>query len=325
MLPADFHLTQLLLPLGLFGMCSMMAWLAANHWLGQGRTAEQRLQYLRRVGLADGYRRDAARAKRSAVARWLEKASPHLAKPFQPSDTLGVGKLRLRLSHAGFTSESASSIFLACKVTSLLLGLVVGGGMLLFTAGLNASSVIRAAVIALVTMFLPDVILYLLASRRKTAIFLALPDALDLMVACVEAGLGLDQAMRRVAEEMATSHPIIAREFGLANLQLQMGINRTQVLRDLATRNGEEDLNSFCSLLIQAARLGSSIGQALRVHSDAMRTRRRQLAEEKAAKCAVKLIFPLVLFIFPGIFVVLVGPAAVSILRNLLPAMGGGG
>jgi len=93
----------------------------------------------------------------------------------------------------------------------------------------------------------------------------------------------------------------------------------------LGTRNGEDDLNSFCSLLIQASRLGSSIGQALRVHSDAMRTRRRQLAEEKAAKCAVKLIFPLVLFIFPGIFVVLVGPAAVSILRNLLPAMGGGG
>jgi tight adherence protein C len=234
MLPTDSPLAQLLLPLGLFGMCSMLAWLAGNYWFGRSRTAEQRLQYLRRVGLGDGHHRDAVRAKRSAVARWLQKASPHLAKPFQPNDTAGASKLRLRLSHAGFTSEGASSIFLACKVTSLLIGLVFGGGVLLYTTGLNANTAIRVAVIALLAMFLPDVILHLLASRRKKAIFLGLPDAIDLMVACVEAGLGLDQAMRRVAEEMATSHAIIAREFGLANLQLQMGINRSQVLRDLA-------------------------------------------------------------------------------------------
>ncbi|MCH5373303.1 MAG: type II secretion system F family protein, partial [Planctomycetes bacterium] len=131
-------------------------------------------------------------------------------------------------------------------------------------------------------------------------------------------GLALDQAMRKVAEEMVKSHRVVAYEFGVANMQLQMGISRIQVLRELAQRNGEEDLQALASVLIHASRFGSGVGQALRIQSDTMRVRRRQIAEEKAAKSAVKLIFPLVLFIFPGIFVVLAGPAAISIVRNLL-------
>ena len=141
------------------------------------------------------------------------------------------------------------------------------------------------------------------------------------MVVCVEAGLGLDQAMRKVAEEMKKSYRIISDEFNLCNLQLQMGRAKQQVLQELGARSGVDDLKSLASILIQADKFGSSIAQALRVQSDSMRTRRRQIAEEKAAKTAVKLIFPLVLFIFPGIFVVLVGPAAISIANQLLPKM----
>ena len=144
---------------------------------------------------------------------------------------------------------------------------------------------------------------------------------MDLMVVCVEAGLGMDQALRRVADEMVESHPVVASEFKLSNHQLQMGSTRETVLTDLGERNGVEDLKMLASVMIQVDKFGTSVGKALRVQSDAMRTRRRQIAEEKASKTAVKLIFPLVLFIFPGIFVVLVGPAAITMMNEMLPLM----
>jgi tight adherence protein C len=170
----------------------------------------------------------------------------------------------------------------------------------------------------------PEIVLWYLARRRKQAIFLSLPDTLDLMVVCVEAGLGLDQAMRRVVEEMTKAYPIICQELSLCNLQLQMGKTRTEVLQNLGVRTGVDDLRSLASILIQADKFGSSVARALRVQSDAMRTKRMQIAEEKAAKTAVQLIFPLVLFIFPGIFVVLVGPAAVTMIKEMFPMMSGG-
>jgi tight adherence protein C len=143
------------------------------------------------------------------------------------------------------------------------------------------------------------------------------------MVVCVEAGLGMDQALRRVADEMADSQPIVANEFQLCNQQLQMGSTREIVLSELGDRNGVDDLKTLASVMIQVDRFGTSVGKALRTQSEAMRTRRRQIAEEKASKTAVKLIFPLVLFIFPGIFVVLVGPAALTMINEMLPMMAG--
>src|SRR4029078_5521521 len=137
-------------------------------------------------------------------------------------------------------------------------------------------------------------------------------------VVCVEAGLGLDQAMRKVSEEMKKTCRTVADEFALCNFQLQMGRALSEALHELGTRTGVDDLRSLAAILIQADRFGSSIAQALRVQSDSMRTRRKQIAEEKAAKTAVQMIFPLVLFIFPGIFVVLVGPAAILIMQNML-------
>ena len=166
--------------------------------------------------------------------------------------------------------------------------------------------------------YLPSIILWWIRSKRQQEIFLTLPDALDLLVVCVESGLGLDAAMRKVCEEMKEHAKTICEEFSLANFQLQMGRPRREVLHDLGVRTGVDDVRSLAAILIQADRFGSSIAQALRVQSDSMRTRRKQIAEEKAAKTAVQLIFPLVLFIFPGIFVVLVGPAAISIMNTML-------
>jgi tight adherence protein C len=177
-------------------------------------------------------------------------------------------------------------------------------------------------VVGAVGFYLPIFALGYLQKRRKQQVFLGLPDALDLMVVCVEAGLGLDQAMRKVAQEMQKSFRVIAEEFGLCNLQLQMGRARNQVLTDLGVRTGVDELRALASILIQADKFGSSIANALRVQSDSMRVRRQQIAEEKAAKTAVKMIFPLVLFIFPGIFVVLVGPAGLQMAREMLPMMG---
>jgi len=207
----------------------------------------------------------------------------------------------------------------------LVLGVVLGGGTTVALIGVNQGAIIRIVFVVGGMFFLPDIVLYFLAKKRKESIFLGLPDALDLMVVCVEAGLGLDQAMRKVAEEMKKSYRTISEEFGLCNLQLQMGRARNEVLHDLGARTGVDDLKALAAILIQADKFGSSVAQALRVQSDSMRTRRRQIAEEKAAKTAVKLIFPLVLFIFPGIFVVLVGPAAIVMVREMFPAMNGGG
>ena len=165
---------------------------------------------------------------------------------------------------------------------------------------------------------LPKFVLYILVKRRKEKVFLGMPDALDLMVVCVEAGLGIDQTLRKVSEEMTKSHKVIGEEFSIANQQLQFGRSRSEVLLALGFRSGVDDLKQLAAILIQADKFGSSIAAALRVQSDSMRIKRRQIAEEKAAKTAVKMIFPLVLFIFPGIFVVLVGPAGISMYRNML-------
>jgi tight adherence protein C len=257
------------------------------------------------------------------MSRMLEAAAPALSAPLQPKSEHEQSKLRLSLSYAGFRGESAPSIYMGLKVVGLIAGFIIGGGVSFATLGFTMGAMIRTVGCAGTLFYLPTGILWYMAKKRKEAIFLGLPDALDLMVVCVEAGLGLDQAMRKVAEEMKKSYRIIADEFGLCNLQLQVGRTRNHVLQELGSRSGVDDLKSLASILIQADKFGSSIAQALRVQSDSMRTRRRQIAEEKAAKTAVKLIFPLVLFIFPGIFVVLVGPAAITMVREMFPAMGG--
>jgi tight adherence protein C len=148
---------------------------------------------------------------------------------------------------------------------------------------------------------------------------LSLADALDLLVVSVEAGLGLDQAMMRVGEELEFAYPELAQELRLVNLELRAGKGRVEALRNLGERTGVEDLASLCTMLIQTDKFGTSVAQSLRVHSDTLRTKRRQRAEEAAAKTGVKMVFPLVLCIFPAIWVVTIGPAAIKFVTVLFP------
>jgi tight adherence protein C len=238
-----------------------------------------------------------------------------------PQTELEQSALKVKLANAGFRSESAAAIYSGLRFASLV-GFAVLSLIWLWMFGLTLKGALLVCITTGLGFFLPGIVLWVLRSQRQQAIFLTLPDALDLMVVCVESGLGLDAAMRKVCEEMKDHAKVIAEELSLANFQLQMGRPRREVLHDLGVRTGVDDVRSLAAILIQADRFGSSIAQALRVQSDSMRTRRKQIAEEKAAKTAVQLIFPLVLFIFPGIFVVLVGPAALKIIdafKNIQP------
>jgi tight adherence protein C len=259
--------------------------------------------------------------KQSKEARFagMKKAMEDLGGVLKPKSELEQSELRIFLANAGFRSESAAGIFQGIRVGNFLFFAALGAILLLvlkiklpFLPPIGWGIFFLAA-----GMFIPKMVLSYLRMKRQEAIFLTLPDALDLLVVCVESGLGLDAAMRRVTDEMKGHAKVLCEELALANFQLQMGRPRREVLHDLGVRTGVDDMRSLAAILIQADRFGSSIAQALRVQSDSMRTRRRQLAEEKAAKTAVQLIFPLVLFIFPGIFVVLVGPAAIQIYENI--------
>jgi tight adherence protein C len=320
-----------IISMSLLTKCAIFAGVACGAWLfldifspKNGR-AESRLDDFRDPSRRRGDGRDGARGSRGGggIARFLAKATPSMAKPLQPKSAEDAGKLRTKLNYAGFRRESAASIFLGLKTICLLIGFFVGGGTLYFTKGATTETMMYTVACAGVAFYLPEMVLWFFKRSRQDNIFFGLPDALDLMVVCVEAGLGLDQAMRKVSEEMKKTYKVIAEEFGLCNLQLQMGRARNEVLHDLGARTGVDDLKALAAILIQADKFGSSVAQALRVQSDSMRTRRRQMAEEKAAKTAVKLIFPLVIFIFPAIFIVLVGPAAITMVNEMFPAMAG--
>jgi tight adherence protein C len=309
------------IPITIFVGIGALAWLALGMFFNQEEDrAEQRLQEL-----SDPRMRSADRNPKRAetLSKALQSASPALAKPLTPKNDVEMSKLKQSLVEAGFRSETAPMTFLAIRTMASLGFLFLGGGISLLVYGFSTTAAIRTFIVGAIGFYLPVLGLYFLGKRRKEQIFLGLPDALDLMVVCVEAGLGLDQAMRRVASEMKKSYRVVADEFGMCNLHLQMGRTRNQVLTELGARTGVDDLRALAAILIQADKFGSSIANALRVQSDSMRTRRQQLAEEKAAKTAVKLIFPLVLFIFPGIFVVLVGPAGIQMAREMFPAMSG--
>ena len=266
---------------------------------------------------------DAKESKKEMLSRVLEQASPAVAKHLQPKTEAVVDKLKSRLAEAGFRSEGASGVFLTVKVMAAMGGLILAGGVTALTMGLGSAVMLRAVLGGGIAFFLPEMVLDFMRSNRKKQITLGLPDALDLLVVSVEAGLGLDQGIKKVSDEMRTSYRVLSDELQLSTLHLQMGRARASVLQDLGYRTGVEDLRTLASLLIQADKFGSGVAQALRVQSESMRIKRQQIAEEKAAKTAVKLIFPLVLFIFPGVFVVLVGPAAIQMAREMFPAMQG--
>jgi tight adherence protein C len=312
---------QVLTPIAIFFAIAAGVWWLFSTFNSDGEeSVENRLAELRNPRARAGATLvvdDKAKKKSDALTAVLERATQPLASTVSGTEAQ-MSKTRERLLHAGFRREQSPVVFKGGQLILGCCGLFLGGIVGIFTDGVSTQLAMKAVIGGGLGFYIPEIVLMIMASKRKEAIFLGLPDALDLMVVCVEAGLGLDQAMRKVGEEMKKSHKVIAEEYNVANQQLQFGRTRSEVLQALGYRSGVDDLRQLASILIQADKFGSSVGQALRVQSDAMRVKRRQIAEEKAAKTAVKMIFPLVLFIFPGIFVVLVGPAAINMYRNLL-------
>lgn len=237
----------------------------------------------------------------------------------KPRSEAELSRVRSTLVQAGYRRADAPVILFGVKLCLAI-------GLPLLLAGLRppalktlptSYTMFFFMLLAVLGFYAPSLWLRMRMQRRRQKITTGFPDALDLMVVCVEAGLGLDAAIYRVGEQIALSHQVLSEEFRLVNLGLRAGQSRQEALRNLALRTGLDDITSFVTLLIQTDRFGTSVASALRVHADAMRTKRQRRAEEMAAKLPVKLLFPLIFFIFPSLFVVIVGPAGIQIFKAL--------
>jgi tight adherence protein C len=240
---------------------------------------------------------------------------------FIPQSPKDVTVMQRRLIRAGIRKEGALKLLYGAKAAfgialPLLTALSVVGAN--WDPGNKIAAIIMAGAVG---FFGPNEYVRRLASKRQHEIARGLPNALDLLVVCVESGLGLDQAILQVSKELEHAHPEISEEFGFVNLELKAGKRRTEALRNLGERTGVDDLKKLVAVLIQADRFGTGVAQSLRAHADFMRIQARQVAEEKAAKLGVKLIFPIFFCILPSLFVITVGPVAMKIVRELIPMM----
>lgn len=280
---------------------------------------------LRLAGLQD----DSALAGAEQSNPWVERIV-QVANPFMklslPSEGWDNSPIRIRFINAGWRNPSSIPIFFAAKTVLALFSpliLMLLGGEDFFSKG--ASAIMLLIVLsAAIGYYLPNVVLNIVVARRQREIFENFPDALDLLTICIEAGLALDQALTKVSAEIHISSETLAQELQLVLMEMRNGFSKEQALRHLALRTGVEEIEMLATMLIQSDRFGTSMAESLRVHSDNLRTKRRQRAEETATKIALKLLFPLIFFIFPTLLLVLLGPSMMQIFRVLLPAMAGG-
>lgn len=259
--------------------------------------------------------------------RWhatVVKVVCRFAKLSTPSGDWETSPFRQKFIHAGIRHSKAPHIFFGLKTLLPFLFAVPVFFLLRGAPNISGLKLLAAVFWAgLVGSYLPNIVLHFIARNRKREIFDNFPDAADLMLVCVEAGLGLDAALTRVAEELLDKSPTLAEELQLVNLEIRAGSTREKALRNLALRTGVEELNSFATMLIQADKFGTSVGDSLRVFSEDLRHKRQIRAEEHAAKVPTKMLFPLVLFIFPSIIMVVVGPAIIQIVRHIGPLLSG--
>jgi tight adherence protein C len=256
------------------------------------------------------------KAQSRALVEWLGKLN-------QPSNAEEVRATRRKLVCAGYRSGKAPLFYVGAKlllaVIAVCLVVLIPAKVLGFPG--TGQLILYYVVAAACGYYAPSLWLRKTIVNRQDALQRAIPDALDLMVVCVEAGLGLDQAIGRVGEEVRRTHPELGDELNLLALELRTGVTRQEALRNLAHRTDLEEVRNLVAILVQTDRFGTSIGQALRVHADSMRTTRRLKAEELAAKLPVKLLLPLIFFIFPSMFIVTIGPACIRLVRVLFPAL----
>jgi tight adherence protein C len=235
-----------------------------------------------------------------------------------PPSKQSISRTQLLLVRAGYRSPQAP---LVVRGLRLLLPIVFLA-LVYFTGFYHQNPVVVLALAAIAGYMAPEFYVTQKVRRRQHRLQLSLPDALDLLVICMEAGLGLDQAILRVAHELKYAHPELSEELQMVNMETQLGKNRLDALRELATRTGVEDIKGLVAMLIQTDRFGTSLAQSLRVFSDDLRLKRRQRAEEQAAKTTVKMVPPLVFFVFPALMVVILGPGIIAIAHELLPTLG---
>lgn len=278
----------------------------------------------RLAGLQD----DGALAGAEESNPWIERIV-QVANPFVklslPSEGWDNSPIRIRFINAGWRNPSTIPLYFSAKTILAIifpLLLMLFGGENFLNSG--ASVIMLMLVLsASIGYYLPNIYLSVSITRRQREIFDNFPDALDLLTICIEAGLALDQALMKVASEIHISSKTLAQELQLVLMELRTGFSKEQALRHLALRTGVEEIEMLTTMLIQSDRFGTSMADSLRVHSDNLRSKRRQKAEETATKIALKLLFPLIFFIFPTLLLVLLGPSMMQIYRVLLPAMSG--
>lgn len=253
-----------------------------------------------------------------ALLEWFAKFN-------QPSSVDDMRAMRRRVITAGYRGAKAPVFYMGTKLLLAVLAVAMVAMIPAKALGFPTATnlIIFYLLAATCAYYAPSIWLSQAIAHRQDALLRAIPDALDLMVVCVEAGLGLDQAIARVGEDVKQTHPVLGEELNVLALELRTGVQRQEALRNLAYRTDLEEVKNLVALLVQTDRFGTSIGQALRVHADSMRATRRLKAEELAAKLPVKLLLPLIFFIFPSMFVVTIGPAVIRMVRVLFPALAG--
>jgi tight adherence protein C len=260
---------------------------------------------------------DDAETQSSSIVTFLQQIGAKV-----PSSDVEVASLRMLLIRGGFRSEHALPVFYGirtiCTAALLVLCLIATVRMESANASLN---VIMIGFGAVVGWILPKMFLERKVKSRQEILRLSLPDALDLLVVSVEAGLGLDMAIQHVARELQVSHPQLSEELSLVTLEMRAGKRRSDALRNLADRSGEGEIRKLVAILVQSDRFGTSMGESLRTHSDFLRNRRRQEAEERAGKVGVKLVFPIFFFILPSMLIVAAGPGLLQVFKYLFPMM----
>ncbi len=266
---------------------------------------------------------DPEKSDGAAVKGWegfLRQMVSKFGESLRPKSDAEISKTKIRLVRAGYYGENDPMIFFGSKVfMAFLLFVLFLVIKFAFLKALPADKFLTLMVGSAVLGFLvPDLYLNRKTRERKKNIFQGFPDALDLMVVCVEAGMGLDASIKRVGDEMALKNKVLSDEFRMLSLELRAGKPRTDALRNLAMRTDLEDVGSLVTLLIQTDRFGTRVAQALRVHSDSMRSKRFLRAEEAAAKLPIKILFPLVLFILPALLITLLGPALIKFYREIV-------
>jgi tight adherence protein C len=305
-----------------FSICAFLMLMVVLSWIGY-RLVYKPGRFLRQLGnpviaeqLNGPVAQETAEPEASTVVTLLHQIGSRV-----PNSEAEVATLRVDLIRAGFRSDNALPVFYGLRIISTLLLLIV---CIMLESNMPPNPVMKIGLLfsgVAAGWILPRFMLEKKVAKRQEILRLSLPDALDLMVVSIEAGLGLDQAIQHVARELGPSHPELAEEMSLVTLEMRAGKRRSEALRNFAERTGEAEFRKLVAILVQNDRFGTSMGESLRTHSDFLRTRRRQEAEERAGKVGVKLVFPIFFCILPSMLIVAAGPGLLQIFKYLFPLM----